>query len=606
MYSRSERKFLATPKDPHLGPGSYDPDIPAAPVGKSRGNEGYAPFTSLTPRTSYFDEITRLTEAPARPAPGEYRTELLKLALDKPWKAPQWGKSTVKRFDNYDRKKCEVPGPGWYDVNEGMKPKQGHDEGGDVTNALKLIVRESKVHPLMNRPVPVDEEGYQYDLEERENKLLARQDAVEMAPRPKIVWKRKFGAPSIPGRDAGGFEEGEDGQLHPRPRILPPRPKSVSTPSSVSIKSGPTFARAHKSLSLTLPSASTPAPNSYNPLQVSSPLEKEKTRRVGLMGLSPCMRLTDEILKTEKRNGIPGPGSYEVKDLKGSGKAKGGQRWDLGGTGHELPSHMYGEQMYTPGPGAYDVDRTRRFEDRDQRERDRTAPFATTTPRFPQQYDSRPGPNAYNVVESEEKLLNQSKSLKGRVVGGFGSVSERFQTARSEKAPAPTTYQQEIQMPRPTRPQTRMSALQTHGPLPITLGNIIVNPANARIPVFGSQTDRFPGHAGDIPSVGAYEVERAFKKLVGEKGVWKKPGAALSLAKEGGRREIFSVKDRLPAPNQYTPMVLTRRDVHRGEGFLSVPRFEDLPKDKVLVPGPGSYETPADLIRKTYNVTLAV
>jgi hypothetical protein len=66
MYSRSDRKFQTPNKDhlnPNLGPGCYTLDQKQELVRPS----AYAPFSSLAPRVSFFEELVK-----SGPAPGSY------------------------------------------------------------------------------------------------------------------------------------------------------------------------------------------------------------------------------------------------------------------------------------------------------------------------------------------------------------------------------------------------------------------------------------------------------------------------------------------------------------------------------------------------------
>ncbi|KAH6597779.1 hypothetical protein BASA61_003043 [Batrachochytrium salamandrivorans] len=105
MYSKAERKFLAPDKDhanPNLGPGCYTCDNPTIMAGKLVGNDGYAPFTSLVPRTSYFDSQIVLG-----PAPGAYDNSISMYATHRKDPAALFGRSKASRF-----LKCSTPTPG--------------------------------------------------------------------------------------------------------------------------------------------------------------------------------------------------------------------------------------------------------------------------------------------------------------------------------------------------------------------------------------------------------------------------------------------------------------------------------------------------------------
>lgn len=61
MYSRAERVTVQGSSNAHLGPGCYENQREISRV------PGYAPFSSLAPKVSFFEECVK-----SGPAPGSY------------------------------------------------------------------------------------------------------------------------------------------------------------------------------------------------------------------------------------------------------------------------------------------------------------------------------------------------------------------------------------------------------------------------------------------------------------------------------------------------------------------------------------------------------
>eukprot|EP00842_Homolaphlyctis_polyrhiza_P001036 jgi/Hompol1/1933/HPOL_005077-RA len=123
MLTRSERKFLSPDKDhanPNLGPGCYTGDDPVLIAGKLVGNDGYAPFASLTPRVSYFDDTIV-----AGPAPGAYDSGIGVAATHRKDPASLFGRSRANRFN---KSTSLTPGPGSYKIPSSINVKSidGH------------------------------------------------------------------------------------------------------------------------------------------------------------------------------------------------------------------------------------------------------------------------------------------------------------------------------------------------------------------------------------------------------------------------------------------------------------------------------------------------
>jgi hypothetical protein len=83
--------------------------------------------------------------------------------------------------------------------------------------------------------------------------------------------------------------------------------------------------------------------------------------------------------------------------------------------------------------------------------------------------------------------------------------------------------------------ESKLVSLLRRGPCQYQIGNMLVAATQVHIPVFGTQTERFPSNVDtDIPPPGTYEIEEAFKNLK-TKGKLEKTSTLSSLAK----RELF-------------------------------------------------------------------
>ncbi|KAI8586210.1 hypothetical protein BDZ88DRAFT_455189 [Geranomyces variabilis] len=682
--------------NPRLGPGCYTADEPALISGKLFGDEGYAPFASLTPRQSYFDATVS-----RGPAPGAYPIENLRPALHSPHKAPEFGMSRVARFGKLTN---QNPGPGTYRVADALAPRNRAR-----ARAEQQLELGSRTHPLTRQPLrgTADEQaaaasgltveaaaraavavgGMQKSLSTTRRSSDPGKPSVHGhapgangkkpapyptsagggAPHSKIVWRRKHGAPSIPPtRAAFGFQENADGDLVPR---KPPKRAADPAPAYNSITSfaerakhehrGPTFMHGEASPDgsrLYFRTLDTPAPGVYENYKVQNYYTKQGTgNEAAIMTLAPCVRLTDEILKDSKKKNVPGPGAYNIKAPIAEELARPRNRMlfsTIGGHVHPA-DYMNTEQTRTPGPGAYHPEAA----EAPKPQTARPQPFGSTTTRFDDAatYKSKtaPAPGSYELDEMNSLSSRVQKKAQRPTPGAFGSISERFPPSKMNLDPGPGTYdpdtyeahstdqpgtpqdqqhllqqqqQQQHQQQSPNiaaqsvrvtrssgggrggggnRPPTRITRLTGQGPAHFAVGNLLVNPAKAHAPVFGSQTERFADGStrADLPPPGAYEIATAYESLkVSHNRVPKTAGMISSTP-----RDVFAVKERLPGPGQYEPLILEKRDMRRGDGGRFMTTEERFKPISSAVPGPGAYLSPehnSGLLKKTYNITL--
>jgi hypothetical protein len=128
----------------------------------------------------------------------------------------------------------------------------------------------------------------------------------------KIIWKRKHVPPSIPvGNSAFGYQETPEGELLPR---KPPKRLEATEPSYLTSfaekakhrNCGYKFSKSEGRIIYKVNEG--PGPNAYDPLK--SPQGKKSG---AIMALSPCKRLTDEIVNEAVKKSVPGPGAYKVE-----------------------------------------------------------------------------------------------------------------------------------------------------------------------------------------------------------------------------------------------------------------------------------------------------
>jgi len=90
-----------------------------------------------------------------------------------------------------------------------------------------------------------------------------------------------------------------------------------------------------------------PGPDAYDPDHAESYL-REGSKNAALMALSPCVRLTDELLSQSLKKSIPGPGAYEIKAPMTAKLSEKRNRIRIGGnTGHTGCLNL--SQLANPG-----------------------------------------------------------------------------------------------------------------------------------------------------------------------------------------------------------------------------------------------------------------
>jgi hypothetical protein len=202
----------------------------------------YAPFSSLAPRISYFDEAVVYG-----PSPGAYDPPNMPVTIRNSHKAALFGKSKAPRFKHV---KTNTPGPGSYVIPGSLKkksllsPENRHPHGGEGVIMLKPVAGVTMTRPteVEKQDGPADGKiianevaaaaentsnekdlmlSYETPQKSRKMKAMkellteARQSNKKDESKQGIVWRRKYVPPSIPvGQSAFGYQENEGNYIH--------------------------------------------------------------------------------------------------------------------------------------------------------------------------------------------------------------------------------------------------------------------------------------------------------------------------------------------------------------------------------------------------------
>ncbi|KAI9341973.1 hypothetical protein BDR26DRAFT_1006911 [Obelidium mucronatum] len=666
MYSRAPRKFLTPDPDhanPNLGPGCYTADEATLIAGKTLGENGYAPFASLAPRVSYFDETVI-----HGPSPGAYDPPLQPFVIHNTEKASLFGKSRAIRFKDIV---SFTPSPNTYSLPSSLKKKNkglstddprykkamdhgklgdtityqallgaadknndgiamaadgvapdGEGEEGDVVNFLSQesapLEGISKLESMHSR------EGSAFKPKKGSKISIPKKAPPPSAKKPAIVWRRKYVPPSIPvGHSAFGYQENDTGELVPR---SPPKKSMDPGPAYNFVTSfveknkhennGYRFAKEKKGLKFKI--TDSPGPNVYD---VSFAEKLMRYRDFGngpaVMTLAPCVRLTDEIVTDALKKAVPGPGAYEFKTTIKNPRLVGANVPAFGSSSNHMAHTNYipTDFMKTPAPGAYYPE----FATINKPPAFRPQPFGSTTHRFDSTAEERskqlPAPGSYELASFETMNIHDRR-IRLMTPGGtrpkaFGSglVSTILQAFHHHHhLPHQTSDTGNIHTGLPSRKNTPGSPIKQRKKKPLVIVQPIgtgasVDPQKVRVPVFGSQTARF--HKFDdgdgLPPPGAYEIAQAFETLKTKGRIEKQ-----SMLGSQMTRELFPPPPSVPGPGEYDAFPQNQRRAQQQHGaFLSSKlRFNERAEP---VPGPDAYlahDYDNGLLKKSFNITM--
>jgi len=554
MYDRATRA-LSDPNNKdvseYVGPGSYEQHhrfTDRKPI-----MEGYAPFQSMAPRTTFLDVPDQVIMAPG---PGHYYPEMVIRDRAK-------GGSTVGNMEaRFRDPSSETPGPGTYSTDlQWIKPR--------------------------SMPLP-EEQVYEGT--------------------GHITWKRKVDPPSIPSPGKSfGYEEGTDGALLPqagpdKDSSLGPAYYKPGVAATIAEKryKGVHWSKATENR-FKFSCADMPGPGQYNPHKEPVVQEKFTITEAGKPKKfeSRIPRYHELIpLKEEKKNN-PGPGSYNIKSTIDRPIIAPNEAAEPTPFGSRTRRFTSGKNP-VPAPGQYN-DPRHAFEALRRISGLKKSPFGQTSSRFTMK-DSRrtPGPGTYNVDvmtslnTNIQKKAHMSSSTKG--VFGTSSVRTLPYTKHEDKhLPGPSHYIQDSNVIAEKLRKT------THA---------------TSVFMSGSERIKVPGALDkDIPPPGSYNVEDAYSKSQVKKSTAQprtlagqiKAGSFLSSSARFAPPRDILIKEAdpmVPGPGAYE-QAGKQESYMKGTLVSQTPRFVE---KNTKVPGPGHYNASIlyrdTLLKPTFNVTL--
>ncbi|KAJ3076836.1 Sperm-tail PG-rich repeat-containing protein 2 [Podochytrium sp. JEL0797] len=667
MYSRAPRKFLTPDADhanPNLGPGCYTADEATLIAGKTLGENGYAPFASLAPRVSYFEETVI-----HGPSPGAYDPPLQPFVVHNTEKASLFGKSRAIRFKDIV---SNTPSPNTYSLPSSMKKKKGSllagEEGrykkgmdhgklvegitfqtitssspvGDGKDGNGIAVAadgEGVVDFLSHESAPMEglgkldsvhggdaaTGGETGKLKKATKLMIPKRAPPPSAKKPAIVWRRKYVPPSIPVKNSAfGYQENDTGELVPR---SPPKKNTDPGPAYNFVTSfveknkhennGYRFAKEKKGLKFKITEG--PGPGVYD---VSFAEKLLRAREYGngpaVMTLAPC------------------PGAYDFKAQVRNPRLPGANVPAFGSSSNHMAATNYTtpDLMKTPAPGAYYPE----FATINKPPAFRPQPFGSTTNRFDSTSEDRsrqlPAPGSYELASFETMSLSERR-VRLMTPGGsrpkaFGSISARFVQPRAvewlprslaPKVPGPGQY--DISNIPPAPPSTSNNTSKRSGNIHTGLASRKNTPASPlkqrKKPIIFVQPTGLGGGGASmdpnrvrVPVFGSQTAR--FHKFDQDTDGLPPPGAyeignAFENLKTKGRIEkqsmLTSQMTRELFPHDVSPQHQKKSLQHQHGAFLSSKmRFDDRAEP---VPGPDAYLThdyDNGLIKKTFNITM--
>ncbi|KAI8913335.1 hypothetical protein EDD86DRAFT_244979 [Gorgonomyces haynaldii] len=503
----------------------------------------YAPFSSLTPRVSYFEELIS-----NGPSPGAYDGWTGLEVTHPRHGGAVFGHSQTKRFSD---KRNVVPGPGAYmipsTVGHDTKPASPKKVSKAIWNQFPVGVydpempkEEQSIHELMEEGEHVGPAAKKMPITDKHGYKIAP-DPQRLKMISSIVWKRKYIPPSIPvGQYAYGYQENGDGDLDQSALItsFAEQAKRRNKGFKFTSSGERAFFKIQDS----------PGPNAYNPTTPGY----EQVANAALMTLAPCKRMTDVIVSEAMKMSVPGPGAY---DLKAPLQQKLNEPRNRIKLEKDIErSYLNQEHAKFPGPSAYYPE----YSVHPKPKSFKPQPFGSTTKRFesPSKLSQAPAVGAYEISKVESIGTKKQRQAIFKTKAVFGAAGARFVKQTIPSQPGPGAYNISVQgKAKDERPKSRIMKLVKKGPGGIILGEVKSETVVAA-PVF------------ELPPPGTYDVDGAFHHL-------KTKGRVL---------------------NTGTLHSNSQRVLFKGERFK---------EQESWVPGPGFYDTnESSLIKKTHNITL--
>lgn len=383
--------------------------------------------------------------------------------------------------------------------------------------------------------------------------------------RAKIQWRRKFHPPSIPiGPCLAGYtEDGEGNICAIRAQSLSTSCGSILSPFNVQAslvarakhdKKGFTFGHGERTLRLNLGTAGStiPAPGQYD-LQKSEKHLGSGAPSVSI-GSAPCVRITDSLMDSAKKQGVPGPGAYDPAASleKPVETASRPSLKTLGGAerGDRQPTYVPKGLLENPGPGTYSASANtesgcRRIPAKSYAFGATAARFDSTAEKVAQQV---PPPGVYDVSAS---TLERGNTLSWKPPSELEEKIGRLRLVEKEREsmPSPAEYVGVI-----TEAQSQEQRLRRCVNPVFENAKLLEEKVHKR--VFNTSASRFKSlNDGDIPSPAMYDAASAHKSLISA-GQVPVVGPFRSRAARGTRfdeRGKFSTLCTLEAAKQSSP-----------------------------------------------------
>ncbi|XP_070308501.1 sperm-tail PG-rich repeat-containing protein 2 [Odocoileus virginianus] len=540
MYDRAPRVLRLAEggsTEDRVGPGSYQ-----VPYLKQQATGGYAPFLSLTARESTFTVIS----------------------------------NTEK----------DVPGPGHYNVSE----KQCNIKGGQ-----SLQNREKRFKKFISDgPGPASyDRSYPGTLAVVNRKTLEAKKHLQSKMSRALTVFRSVYVPSIPFGRSYGYDINEDDSII---KHLPPTSDSTLGPAYY--KPQIDFSRAtlkYKGIHfgnslgrLQLPITSGPGPGQYDITQKKSPhyenvnIKKDQQQNSG----SNLRQLCEVKILQEEKEGVPGPGRYDIKSQFQKNKSTKSNVNDASPAFLSQSQRFVPMKSITPAPGTYNESRTA-FKPLKKTLGLKNISFGQSAARFTQdsKTEKMPGPGFYNI-QNDTFIDNFSHtSWKKPKKSAFGSSVPR------------------------TLFLVQKEVFTTPGPADYKVPEICDELPNLtnQYAAFLSRTERTTKVSDvGVPAPGAYDVQKSYEMSQ----IQHKYMPPRTLAARIKHASFLSTTPRCldkvddgPGPTTYSPVL--KKSCFIPSFVKASKRFKD---SKEITPGPTTYELSPFLrhsvLKRTFNVTL--
>lgn len=499
--------------------------------------------------------------------------------------------STSKRESIFvDKEKEELPGPGSYIKETKMKKRRAA--------SMNFKSKTSRFDPTgqalrtSQLPGPGSYETLSHDPIGRRPSSPNKEHSPSSSTSHVPMWTKVSSAPSIPSTSQShGYEEGPTGELvsqkPPNNGYAGDHRDSIG-PGGYYINdeyfqqrrdAGSVFKSATRR-EVFPTKATQPGPGQYDverSEQMVLAQQPKSIRPENSVFLSSTRR--DNTFSPPKEQ-TPGPGEYGYKSSFRVEKVPEKHQHFGSTTSRPFYASDASIKQNIPGPGYYVSSPPPAASLPTVRK-----PFASTSERFTgHRATPIPGPGSY---DKDLKMASFTAEIESKAkigsYGVFGSTSRRFKNEKS-KAPGPGQYDYET-------------------PDKVT----IIKKNDNRSSIFLSKTKRdpykVPQEVINAPSVGQYEVKDEWIKRKGT------TNAQSEVFLSSSPRFPSNEKEKKPGPGAYDHHDAYLANASQ-KSFLSSSQV--LPKDvrfnynskTSTLPGPGSYEIDASLVKKSFNVTI--